>query len=666
MSKAIQGLEVLGTAIAVGATAALLASTGIGLAAIPYLVGASLSLAAGGVAMEAGAIADALTSNRGTNVSIRQPAANRQIILGTQRVGGVIIYASSTGSHHDQYNRVIVIAGHVCHSILGLYLDGRKVYWDTSSNGNTTRNGVNFGGHADGNDHIGPDGNTYNFGGLVYCEARYGDQLSGDVLASLTANDPNWAASPEGNPYVGGCTYVYLKVEDDASMFPGQPEIRFDVNGKCDIYDPRTQTKGFTTNWALLVADRMTDPNLGLGMEYSEINEPQLIAAANVCDESVTLAAGGTEARYACNWHGDTSIAPGDVIDTMMSAAAGRLSRIGGEWYIWPAYWQGPAFSFDKTVLLGDTLQWNPYRSLQERFNRVTGTYTAANYPYNAAGNLYDANGWYDGTIENTFQFGFQATNYPQFAMDTLHGYPSDQWLAADGNNPLPKEIGMPCTLSISQAQRVAKIYLMRNRYEGTGVMSCSLATWGVQPTDVMQFTFPEHLGWSNKVLEISGTNLHIEERSTATGSRGIACWFELQVNETGADVYEWSPAEELTPYNVPAGLQQTPYVVSPPTSISLASATSTGNNPGIGGNSTNYAISVTFGEPPDSQVTLVQLQAKLHSDTNWYDGGSVSVSSPEAFIYGVNQGSVYDVRIRSLRSNGATSDWVEQDSYTV
>ena len=67
-------------------------------------------------------------------------------------------------------------------------------------------------------------------------------------------------------------------------MFPsGEPEIRFDVNGKSDIYDPRTQTTGFTTNWALLVCDRMTDAKLGLGMDYaSEINEPQLIAAANV------------------------------------------------------------------------------------------------------------------------------------------------------------------------------------------------------------------------------------------------------------------------------------------------------------------------------------------------------------------------------------------------
>ncbi|SEB40561.1 hypothetical protein SAMN05443244_0317 [Terriglobus roseus] len=434
MSKAITGLAMIGGAIAMGAAAFLDPA----LIASPVYDKIMAELAIQGIAMEAGAIADALMSNRGENITTRQPAANRQMILGMQRVGGTLIYSSTTGSHHDQYNKVIVIAGHVCHSILGLYLDGRKVYWDTSSQYNTTRNGVNFGGQADHNDHVGPDGNTYNFGGLVFCEARFGEQVSGDVLASLNANDPHWATTANGNPYVGGCTYVYLKIEYDTSMFPSEPEIRFDVNGKCDIFDPRTQTNGFTTNWALIVADRMCDPVFGLGMSYTDdINIPQLIAAANVCDEPVELAGGGSEVRYACCWHGDTGTGTGDVISTMMSAAAGRISRIGGQWYIWPAYWQGPSFTFDENVVLANAFQWNPYRSLKDRFNRVTGTYVAPNFPYNAAGNLYDPNGWYDGTIQNNFGFAFQPTNFPQYAMDPAHGYPSDQWLAEDGGHRL-------------------------------------------------------------------------------------------------------------------------------------------------------------------------------------------------------------------------------------
>jgi hypothetical protein len=32
-------------------------------------------------------------------------------------------------------------------------------------------------------------------GPLVYCEARYGDQLPGDLITGLTANDPTWVAA---------------------------------------------------------------------------------------------------------------------------------------------------------------------------------------------------------------------------------------------------------------------------------------------------------------------------------------------------------------------------------------------------------------------------------------------------------------------------------------
>ena len=344
------------------------------------------------------------------------------------------------------------------------------------------------------------------------------------------------------------------------------------------------------------------------------------------------------------------------------------MSRIGGEWYIWPAYWQGPSINLGQSALVGDTVSWKPYRSLQERFNRVTGTYVAANYPYNAAGNLYDANGWYDGTIQNNFEFGYQPTNYPQFAMDTDHGYIEDQWLIADGNNPLPKEIGMPCTLSVAQAQRVAKIYLMRNRYEGTGSMSCNLSAWGMQPLDVMQFTFPQHLGWNNKVLEVSGTNFHIEERSTDGGGRALAIWIDLDVNETDPSVYEWYPTlgDEQTVYAVPAGLVQTPYDVAPPTDVTLSSSTSTGVHSGLGGNSTNYAITVTWVSPADALVTSIVMQSRPNGTTTWLDAGTASAASTIGVIYGVDQGSAYDVQIASVRANGAMSAWVEVDNYTV
>ena len=407
MAKAIEGAALIGAAVGMEVGAALYDPW---LLASPMYQHVALGLALGGVSMEAGAIAGALTSNRGINITTRQAAAFRQVIYGTQRVGGIPIYESTTGSSRDQYNYIIVLAGHECEAIENLYLDGRQVYWQGSGAGYCVRNGVGFGGVADGNDHIGPDGVTYNFGGTghsgLYCEARFGDQTEPfgtnspgnaiwtgtptSVIGGMTANDGNWAAFGGSAPWLGGCCYVYLKIQANSSLFPAPPEIRFTVRGKNDIYDPRTCTRGFTNNWALIAADVLTDSVFGLGDD--SVNQAQLIAAANVCDEQVQVAALSAttptyESRYCTDWHTDTSTGPGDVLAAMMPGAAGRISRIGGEWYVWPAYWQGPTAFVDENSLTAAP-QWKPYRSIRDLFNRVRGTYCAPNYPYSVAGDL--------------------------------------------------------------------------------------------------------------------------------------------------------------------------------------------------------------------------------------------------------------------------------------
>lgn len=221
MSKAIQGLGMIAGAIGIGAAMFFMASTGVGFAALPFMMHAMEALAIGGLSMEAGAAASALTSQRGSGITLRQTAAYRQIRRGMFRGAGVEIWRSTTGGTNRQLNYVVVVAGQVCAAICDIYLDGRKVYWQGSGVGWAYGpDGTGFGGFADGNSHEGPNGVQYNFGGLVYCEAKYGTQVSGDVIGGLTANDPNWAAGPDGNPYVGGCTYFYLKVEGDQTEFP--------------------------------------------------------------------------------------------------------------------------------------------------------------------------------------------------------------------------------------------------------------------------------------------------------------------------------------------------------------------------------------------------------------------------------------------------------------
>jgi hypothetical protein len=680
MGKAVMG------AVEIGAVAGLDIAAGlVGGPLGAFIVNSTTQtllggILASGVAMEAGAIADALTQNRGMGITTRQPAAFRQIIYGEQRVGGVIIYQSTTGGKHDQYNFVIVLATHPCEAIVNLYLDGRQVYWaDQGANGSRQNgDGTYFGGNADGNDHIGPNGLHYNFGGLVYCEMRRGEQVSGDVITGLTANDPTWAANANGNPWVGGCTYVYLKVEFDQGMFPTLPEIKFTVKGKNNIADPRTGTSGYSTNAALIVADAITDSSWGLN--DNTVNQAQLIAAANICDQQVALAAGGTESQYSCHYHYDTSINPGDAIVALLKSCAGRLARIGGEWYIFPGAWLSTSYTLDESLLIGP-VDWTPKRSLPDLFNRVRGTYIAPNYPYNVAGDLYDSNGYYNGETQDNFPFAFQPTNFPEYACDQLHGYGTgvDVYLTEDGGIQLPTELNLDCVLSIAQAQRLAKIHLLRNRQQGTLTLRLSIAAMQMQPCDVVQFTYaPE--GFVNKYFEIQSWTL----AQAKDQNHNIYPYVQVTLQETDPSVYESSTTDVLGPYDVPVIAGGIPYTVDPPTNLSIEDDTSTimaladGNTmprllitwtPPLdtyvnnGGKiEVQYKLATTLGNPAPSVLNPVQQPDGTYVTGAWIDAGAVSGDSTSMYVDGIStaQYQSITVQVRAVRSSGAASAWAQ------
>ena len=708
MSKAIAGAAMIAADLAIGATLALnpelLALLPAGMAGINLLNGVIMGLFLGGVSMEAGALANALTSNRGENITVRMAAGLRQIIYGMQRVGGNVIYQSTTGaggaSGNYVYNYIITIASHEIDAFINIYLDGRQVFfrqdgnaanmgcgsvahpftctasiaagavtgvavsgsgsgfsrikaaryrvriWGGGGSGAAayaTNSGTGsspifavvmtaggsgytsaphaeiqgayvFGGVAAADDQdpthvgygsgygIGPSGQHYNFSRKVFCEARFGDQIASDSMTSLTANDPTWP--PTAN--VGGCAYLYLNVGYDTQLFQNPPEIRVTVTGKNSIYDPRSGLTGFSTNWALQVADVLTDPVWGLG-DGGAVNTAQLVAAANVCDELVPTSQ-GSETRYAQHVHYDSSTGPGDALQMMMPAAAGRLGRIGGEWWIWPAYWQGPSFSFDQSTLI-DTPTWTPYRSFKDLFNRVNGTYVAPNYPYNVAGNLYDANGWYYGVRDNLWPFAWQPTNYPQYAADPLHGYAADEYLAEDGGAILPRELALRGVISITQAQRIAKIALMRNRWQGSGSFAMGLEAWQVQPVDVIAFTW-NIFGWAEKMLEVTEVHFVCEPVKGASGGEEdatLALSVQVMIQETDPTVYEWSLYEELTPYDVPAESRQIPTTPAAPTVFTVTSSAGTAI---IGADGIVIPRArLQWNSPLDTSVTMIQMQ---------------------------------------------------------
>lgn len=722
----------LGGAVLDGAAMFLMASTGVGIAALPFMATLMGTLVAGGIAMEAGAIAGALTANRGMDITTRQAAAARQIIYGMQRVGGVMVYQSTTGSSLNQYNMVIVLAGHECWAFSELYLDGRKVIWQGANPAHPSSTylpgpgGIYFGGEAAGGLYEGPDGQQYSFNALVYAVGYYGQQTAaGGADPSLQANDPAWAETASGVPYLGGCSWFYLKCEYDPGTFPQRPEVRMTVMGK-PVYDPRTGVTAYSANAALICADWITDTEYGLGMQ---VNQAQLIAAANICDEQVPLAnqpnqpngttSGLTEARYECHYHFDTSTAPTDALATMLKSMGGRISVIGGEVYLWPAAWLGSSASFNESVLTS-SLSWDSTAEYKSAVNQVRGTYMAPNYPYNIAGNLYDANGFApDGTLLNTWQFGFTPASFPPYAQDPLHGYAANQWLNEDSgvtaewatgtsfalgqvvsfvtdisigtsgttvpyyqiyrslvpnnlnNTPSPTstawqlaavdlrmDANYNMVLSIAQAQRLAKIDLMRRRFWGRGRLEMGLSAFSLQECDVMSFTFPPH-NWVGKTLEIRGCTLSVKVQDGAPGELGSPAEVRVafDVGETDPSIYTWSVTEELSIYDVPIAQMGMSSIVAPPTVVAAFSDASTALV-GVDGVVTPQ-IKVSWDTPQDPFATKIECQYQVAGASTWRDAGTVSVELNEAFLGPIVTGQSYNIQIRSVRPNGAVSVWV-------
>ena len=133
----------------------------------------------------------------------------------------------------------------------------------------------------------------------IYVEFCNG--LNTQTFQGLRSSGTNWGPTD----LCLGRSLAYVRMGYDSSVFPsGIPDISFVIDGKADILDPRTGTRGYTSNAALCIADFLMIPSTkgGFGLTIgTDIPTAQLISAANICDETVALAGGGTEARYACN-----------------------------------------------------------------------------------------------------------------------------------------------------------------------------------------------------------------------------------------------------------------------------------------------------------------------------------------------------------------------------
>lgn len=107
------------------------------------------------------------------------------------------------------------------------------------------------------------------------------------------------------------------------AMYPAREPTVQVVAKTARVHDPRTGITEFSDNLALCIADYMAAPD---GMNEPEAFEAaDIIAAADVADQDVALAAGGTEKRWRCGGSYGLNEQRRDVLQRMLDSGAARI-----------------------------------------------------------------------------------------------------------------------------------------------------------------------------------------------------------------------------------------------------------------------------------------------------------------------------------------------------
>jgi hypothetical protein len=297
-------------------------------------------------------------------------------------------------------------------------------------------------------------------------------------------------------------------------LFPsGIPSsIAFDVLGK-EVYDPRTSTTGYSNNPALCARDFITDTEFGLGADPATIDDDTVTAAANICEETVNLKAGGTQQRYTCDGTFDASVARGDALNAMLTAMAGWVNPPGDAWKIFAGAYTDPVLSLSDSDFRGP-IKYDTRVSRRNLANAVTGTFTGPE------------NNW-------------QPTDFPP--------YESATFLSEDGSDYIPTDITLDFTTNHIRCQRLAKIHLEQNRRQNQLVLPCSLAAFPCEPGDVIEVSH-SRFGWTNKTFLVTNTSLEATQNADQ-----VIIGTNLTCVPIDTDVYAWDETTDEGAFTGPA-----------------------------------------------------------------------------------------------------------------
>lgn len=571
---------------------------------------------------------------RGREVSISNSAAERQIVYGEMTIGGVYSYLNANG---NLFHMVITIAGHEIYTVHAVYLDHKELIMGASPDPRWATGIVPYdlSIFAPLGDYVTPpiipDRRVADKVFWAFMDGDVDQPVQPDLFAQselLFQDGQRWTADCRQR----GCALLYMILLFNNDVFPdGVPDISCRVSGKkvynpldgaCVVDDPSTWV--FSHNAALIIADFLRDSMFGLGVHHSKIDWTNIGEAATTCGELVPLANGSSELRYTINGAFDSNHSPNDVLSEMAAAIGGDIVCQVGMWRVFPAKWREPVMDFTLDDARGP-LSVVTKVSKKDIFNQVKGKYISR-----AA--------------------GFQPADFPPIK--------NSFYVSQDGVE-IWKDLTFNFVTSAATAQRLAKIELERIRQGIAVSFKTTIKALKLLPTDTVTLTIPRY-GWVAKPFEVKDVSLDYADDQGYTVT--------LALIETASGIFDWHSGEETTVDLAPNTSLPSPFIVIDPTNLALESGT---NALYLRGDGTVVSrIHVTWDAPSDDFVLsggLMHIQYRRSEDASWLDLSPVTGETEQTYIYDVQDGSYYDVRIRSENALGISSkNWISVLNHKV
>lgn len=518
-------------------------------------------------------------SSAGLLANVMDAVAPHEYVYGKVRKGGIRTYIESTGSSNKYLHMIITVAGHEIASFDDIYINDEIVTLD--GNGIVT---------------------TPKWNNKIRIKKHLGDQTTADP--DLLAESNQITAAFVGN----GIAYLYVRLEYDQDTFAnGIPLFTATVSGR-KVYDPRTTTTGYSANAALAVRDYLTSP---FGLNDTAIDDLSFAASANVSDETITLAGGGTEPRYEINGVITADMTPRQVAERMMTACGGTLFWGQGAWQLHVAYYSAPVLNLTLDDLRS-SISTDTRASARDNFNRVTGTFIDASA-------------------------GYISSDYPALE--------SPAFLAEDYGVENTLDLQLPMTTSAATAQRLAKMILFRAREQMTITAEFGMKAFGAQVGDIISFTNSRY-GWTAKEFEVAGWKFE----NSQDGDLRIA----LTLREISEAAFSWT-AEEAEIISNNTNLLK--YSDVPTIGLSVSNALK------IYHEKLSNVVSILTTSSSPEFIDYVQVEFKKSSETSWRDGGY-----GELGVFEINdlEDGAYDFRVRAINGFGIKGAYTTRLNYKV